>query len=119
MSELVVTSETYRPDLRLFIRIDERGLSVMSTECTYDLSPLRLVDEEGERLFISDFSESRYSLVGEVISGPQRAPLPFFKARLAPGLIGGLVPDTLFVELGELNEVGSDWRLPLKLVNPK
>ena len=107
--------ETYLPDLRILVRTDERGLSVMSTECTVDLSPLELVEEGQNRFFRSRFSDARYSLSGEVLSPPAIAPLPYFKARLAEGVWGG-PKDTLFVELGLLNEVSSDWRLSLESV---
>jgi len=106
------SSETYLPDLRILVRVDDRGLSVMSTECTVDLSPLELVEEGENRFFRSRFSAARYSLAGEVLSAPAIAPLPYFKARLAEGVWGG-PKDTLFVEIGLQNEVNSDWRLSL------
>ena len=104
--------ETYLPDLRIFIRVDDHGLSVMSTECTFDLSPLELVEEGENRFFRSRFSTARYSLAGEVLSAPAIAPLPYFKARVAEGVWGG-PKDTLFVEIGLQNEVNSDWRLSM------
>ena len=104
--------ETYLPDLRIIVRIDDRGLSVMSTECTVDLSPLELVEEGENRFLRSRFSTAKYSLTGQVLSGPAVAPLPYFKARLAEGIWGG-AKDTLFVEIGSLNEVNSEWRLSL------
>jgi hypothetical protein len=106
------SSETYLPDLRILVRVDDRGISVMSTECTVDLSPLELVEDGENRIFRSRFSAARYSLSGEVLSPPAIAPLPYFKARLAEGVWGG-PKDTLFVEIGLQNEVNSDWRLSL------
>ena len=107
--------ETYLPDLRILVRIDDRGLSVMSTECTVDLSPLELIEEGKNRFLRSRFSAAKYSLTGQVLSGPAVAPLPYFKARLAEGVWGG-AKDTLFVEIGSLNEVNSEWRLSLGIV---
>jgi hypothetical protein len=57
-----------------------------------------------ERFFISRFSGAHYSVEGKVLSGPAKAPLPYFRARLAEGSWGS-ARDTLFVELGSLNEV--------------
>ncbi len=115
VARFLESPETYLPDLRILVRVDDRGLSVMSTECTVDLSPLELVEEGENRFFRSRFSASRYSLVGEVLSAPAIAPLPYFKARLAEGVWGG-AKDTLFVEIGLQNEVDSDWRLSLGTV---
>lgn len=112
IARFLQASETFLPELRLFIRVDDRGLSVMSTECTVDLSPLELVEVGRERFFISRFSGAHYSVEGKVLSGPAKAPLPYFRARLAEGSWGS-ARDTLFVELGSLNEVEPDWRLPL------
>jgi hypothetical protein len=112
ISRFLDSPETYLPDLRILVRVDDRGLSVMSTECTVDLSPLELVKEGENRFLQSRFSAARYSLAGEVLSAPAIAPLPYFKARIAEGVWGG-PKDTLFVEIGSLNEVNSEWRLSL------
>ncbi len=112
VASLLANREILLADSRILIRSDERGLSVMSTECTSDLSPLVLVEERGERFLSSPFSGSLYRLTGEVVQGPAVAPLPYFRARLAAGEWGG-PEDTLFVEMGVLNEVGPEWRLPL------
>jgi hypothetical protein len=112
VASLLADRETFLADFRILIRSDERGLSVMSTECTSDLSPLVLAEERGERFLTSPFSGSRYRITGEVLRGPAVAPLPYFRARLAAGEWGG-PEDTLFVEMGVLNEVGPEWRLRL------
>lgn len=110
--EFVGRSETFLPELRLLVRSDERGVSVMSTECTHDLSPLELVEEEGRRILLSRYSGSRYTISGAVISGPQKTPLPFFVARIGAETWDGPL-DTLYIEMGRSKEVGGDWRLPI------
>lgn len=114
VTDFVGHPETFLPHLRVLVRFDDRGLSVMSTACTYDLSPLELVEEEGGRILFSRFSGSRYTISGAVISGPQVAPLPFFPARVASETWDG-PSDTLYVEVGRLKEVDSHWRLPIRL----
>jgi hypothetical protein len=105
--------ETYRADLRMLFRRDDRGLSVMSTLCTYDLSPLVLVRRpDGSDIFVSQYSESRYTKTGAVIQGPAKGNLPFYKMRLAEEVIGGAV-DTLYIEIGA--ETSSEWRLPIEV----
>lgn len=113
VSEFVGRPETFLPDLRVLVRFDDRGLSVMSTECTHDLSPLELGEEGGRRVLFSRYSGARYTVVGEVISGPQKAPLPFFPARIAAETWDGPL-DTLYVEVGRSKEVGPEWRLPMR-----
>lgn len=104
-------TETYRPDLRMLFRRDERGLSVMSTLCTHDLSPLKLTTRpNGAEIFISEYSESQYRKNGRVMHGPAEANLPFYRLKIDEGVYGGPV-DTLYVEVGA--EVSSDWRLPV------
>lgn len=108
---------TYRPDVQLVVFKDERGLSFMSTECTYDLALLQLAPgPSGALEFTSAFSTSRYSLDGKVLSGPANFPLPFYRARYAEEVLGG--PKTsIYVEIP--GEVGSDWRLALPEVAAK
>lgn len=112
LSEFLGRSETFLPDLRALVRVDDQGISVMSTACTHDLSPLELVEESGRRILLSRYSGSRYTLSGAIISGPQVAALPFFPARVASDTWDGPA-DALYVEVGRLKEVGPDWRLPI------
>ncbi len=98
-------AERYMPEKNLMLRRDGAGFFVMSTLCTYDLSPLvRLPDGS----FASEYSKSRYDGEGRVSSGPAKANLPYYELVLAPGVYGG-VPDTLYVKIGE--EVPREWRL--------
>ena len=93
-------SETFLKDKRLLIRHDAGGLSVMSTECTYDLAPLyRKAQPDGSTVFISHFSDSQYSNDGKVIHGPATFDLPFYEIFLSSGKIGG-PPDTVYVKMG-------------------
>lgn len=93
---------------RLLLRKDADGFYVMSTECTYDLSPLKLVkDAEGER-FVSDYTPSKYDVSGKVLSGPAKAPLPYYELVAAPLDYGGQI-NTFYVRIG--TEKPSSWRL--------
>ncbi len=107
--EDLTAAEQFYPELRLLVRYDQNGWSVMSTLCTYDLSPLRIVESKGERHFVSDYSGSEYSLDGKVLHGPTRWALPYYQAVVAPVTVGGPA-DTLFARIGE--EVASEWRAP-------
>lgn len=100
--------ETYLPDKRLLLRFDERGFWVMSTQCPYDSSPLRPREEEEKIILASDLSASTYSVDGDVLSGPAKYSLPFYKLEIAEQIVGG-PKDTLYVHLG--SEVDSQWRL--------
>lgn len=106
-------SETYLPEMRLLVRYDEAtGLSVMSTMCTHDLSPLTLTrNSTGEEIFTSQYSESQYRKDGSVLNGPAVSPLPFFKIELKEGSYGGPA-DTLYVAVG--SEVPASWRLVVR-----
>src|SRR5690606_2157788 len=63
--EKFLAPETFLASHRLLIRVDDRGLYVMSTECTYDLSPLDLVPAEGaaqQRHLASRYTTSTYDM---------------------------------------------------------
>lgn len=98
----------FLPDMQVYIHRDERGLSVMSTLCSYDLSPLRLVEEGGGKMFVSDYTTSRYDLTGHVLQGPADRDLSFYSARIDAGEYDG-AKDTLYVDFSK--EVTRDWRL--------
>ncbi len=104
-------AETFFGDKRLLLRRDLNGFYVMSTECTYDLSPLvRKTTEGGAEVFYSPYSGVTYALDGAVVSGQAKAPLPYYKLEFNRGVIDGPV-DTLYVKVGE--EVPAGWRLQL------
>lgn len=107
-SELAARPETLFSDQRVIIRHDDNGFAVMSTACTYDLSALTRVSDQGGRHWASSYSSSSYDDQGRVLKGPARANLPYYRIELAAGTYGG-VPDTLFVQVGV--EVDSTWRL--------
>ena len=100
---------TYRPDAQIMVFRDDQGLSFMSTNCTYDLALLKFgKTASGEMEFSSLYSASRYSLTGEVLAGPAKFRLPFYRARYAEEKLGG--PKTsIYVEIPR--EVDSSWRL--------
>lgn len=102
---------TYRPDTQIMVFRDENGLSFMSTNCTYDLALLKFAKTaSGEMEFSSPHSASRYSLTGEVLAGPAKFRLPFYRARYAEEKLGG--PKTsIYVEIP--TEVDGSWRLPV------
>ena len=104
---------TYRPDLLLVLRRDIDGISAMSTACTYDLSPLTLKSKKGEngadeQRFFSSYTDSVYSIDGDVINGPAKAALPYYQLVLREGTYDG-ARDTVFVKIG--HEVDRSWRL--------
>jgi len=113
----LLAPETFLYQRGLLIRRDERGFSVMSTQCTYDLSTLaRKLNPAGDTL-VSRYSESTYRLDGSVLTGPARAPLPYYEAALDQGAFDGPV-DTLYVRIGK--RVSPEWRLavPAELLTP-
>ena len=106
ISELAA-SETYLPDLRLVVRMDEKGFSVMSTACTLDLTPLTRIDDGGKVVWRSSYSESSYAYDGAVIQGPTKAPLPFYDLKIDSSVYGG-PKDALYAEVGV--ERPKEWR---------
>lgn len=108
VDELSRQPETPISELKLYLRHDEGGFSVMSTACTYDLSALiRVVTPEGIR-WRSAFSTSEYNDEGRVVRGPARADLPFYKLTLSRDFYHGPV-FSVFARVGE--EVSRSWRL--------
>jgi hypothetical protein len=95
---------------RLLIRRDEQGLSVMSTLCTYDLSPLTPQTTAHGIRFVSQYSTSTYDISGVVLRGPAQVTLPYYELRLASEDETG-VRDTLYVYVGK--HVSPSWRLPM------
>lgn len=94
----------------LLIRRDARGLSAMSTFCTYDLSKLVLKrGQEGLR-FESQLTTSQYAFDGSVLRGPAKRDLPYFKVVLDAAVYGG-PKNTVYVFIGR--EVPPSWRLTL------
>lgn len=105
-----VEGENFRPDTRFLVIIDERGVAAFSTLCTYDLTPLRLVKEGDKEIFVSDYSESRYSIRGKVLHGPSVGDLPYYKVVVDTDLLGGPL-NTLYVHVGDSRD--PNWRAPL------
>lgn len=101
-------SETYLPEPRLVLRRDEGGFYVMSTMCTYDVSTLKRVMENGQYFFQSEETTSRYDNFGKVLKGPATRNLPYFKLILDYG-DNPRVKDTLYVEIGI--DKNPSWRL--------
>jgi len=104
-----LADETYLSEKRLMIRRDQGGFSAMSTMCTYDLSALRRVVTGDTYIWVSSFSDSKFSATGEVLEGPARAPLPYYYLRIDALVHGGPI-DTLYVQIGI--ERDKSWRLP-------
>jgi hypothetical protein len=100
--------ETYLPEKRVLVFKDSSGLSVMSTLCSYDLSPLV---RQSDGSWISDFSASRYSPSGNVTHGPAQAKLPRY--ALTTELFQAEVDSapTRYVFANFANEVDATWRL--------
>ncbi len=106
----LIADEMFLKDARLLLMRDARGWSIMSTLCTYDLSPL-IPERRPEGVYWhSQYTKSHYDPQGNVLSGPSQAPLPRYKLYLEAGKYGG-APDTLYVLIGE--KVTQDWRLAL------
>ncbi|MCO6431204.1 MAG: hypothetical protein J5J00_10115 [Deltaproteobacteria bacterium] len=100
--------ETHLPDDRLIVRYDGRGLSVMSTSCTYDLTALKPLD--GGKVWASEETPSRYDKFGKVLAGPAVADLPYYELKIGEGELDGPA-DTLYVVIG--SERPKDWRLQI------
>ena len=100
--------ETYLPDDRLIVRRDDKGLFVMSTASTYDLTGLRRQDSNGSEVWVSEEDTSRFDRFGKVISGPAVADLPFYEMKVDVSEVGGPA-DTVYAIIG--SEKSSDWRL--------
>jgi hypothetical protein len=95
---------------RLLLRRDERGLSVMSTLCTHDLTPLYPEETPHGIRLVSRYTTSQYDLSGIVVQGPAKHPLPYYELRLASNDERG-IRDNLYVYIGM--KVNASWRLPL------
>jgi len=102
--------ENHLEELRLLLRRDERGFSVMSTMCTRDLSTLRRRVVNDKKVWYSDFSGSLYDNEGNVLENSASGNLPYFKLVLYPSA-PGKARDTLFARIG--TEVAEDWRFSL------
>jgi len=99
--------ETDLNDLRLVVRRDVGGFSVMSTLCTYDLSPLVKQEIEGKVVWTSTLSTSTYSQDGKVLKGPATYPLPYFNIQIDSSVPRGQL-DLIFAEVGK--EKPQSWR---------
>jgi hypothetical protein len=103
--------DNYLPELRLMLRKDSYGYSVMSTECTYDLTPLKKIVNKNSYIWKSDYTNSSYNADGTVITEPATVKLPYYELVLSASKYGGEI-DTLYVSIGK--EVTANWRLKIK-----
>ena len=108
LAQFLKAQETYFPASKILLRHDQNGFSAMSTECTYDLSPLIKKQENGQEVWVSSETESTYDGRGNVLHGPSKSRLPFYKLKLDSAVYGGPA-DTLYVHVG--NEVDPNFRL--------
>ncbi|MCX6113610.1 MAG: hypothetical protein NTV65_00125 [Proteobacteria bacterium] len=108
VASLGQSEQTFFSESKIMLRHDQGGFFAMSTACSYDLSPLLLVEKDGELIWRSQLSESTYAPDGSVLHGPTKNPLPYYQLNLAAGNYGG-ASDTLFVKVGV--ERSASWRL--------
>lgn len=108
--ERFLPSEVEFIDERLVVRHDSKGLSVMSTMCTYDLTYLLRKNENGKTVYVSEYTASKYDSDGHVLVGPAKFDLPYYELKIDSGTYGG-PKDTLYVRVGE--EVPESWRLAI------
>jgi Rieske Fe-S protein len=102
-------AETYLEKDALLLRMDAGGFYIMSTECTYDLSNLKPERQaNGEAVWVSSYTSSKYDSQGRVISGPARENLPYYLLEANNSVVGGPV-DTLYARIGY--KKSPDWRL--------
>lgn len=111
VDEFMKDTETYVAEDRILVRFDGQGFSAMSTQCTYDLSPLvRKMTAQGQ-VWASEYSTSTYSWDGKVLTGPAKEDLPYYEVRLESGKYGGPI-NTLYVAVGEERPKG--WTLKVR-----
>lgn len=106
----VASRSHFLQEKNFYLIRDDQGIAVMSTLCSHDRLPLKLVKDNGREIFVSDYNPSRYDLSGRVISGPAKHDLLFYALRIDSGVYGG-PKDTLYVKIG--SEVPREWRLRL------
>ena len=106
--EDLLGSETYLERDHFLVRRDQEGFSVMSTQCTVDLSPLVMKRSAGQCELVSRETASKYDCNGKVLSGPADHNLPFYEIFAAPGEYEQSKADTLFVWVGK--EKPPAWR---------
>jgi nitrite reductase/ring-hydroxylating ferredoxin subunit len=100
--------QTWLKQFRLVVNRDKLGIFVMSTECTFDGTPLNLITVDDSFILKSSYSDSSYSNFGKVLTGPAKSDLPYYKTLQAAEKLGGAI-DTLYVVIG--SEVGEKWRM--------
>jgi len=102
--------QTFFPEFGLLLRRDEGGFYLMSTYCTYDLSPLTFKPGPGGGIFASSTTTSTYDFDGHVLSGPAKADLPYYELRLDSSVYGG-PKDALYAYVGQVRP--KNWRLKI------
>lgn len=100
--------QIFFPEKRLLLRRDKDGFYVMSTQCTHDLSTLIFKETEEEARFFSPWTSSVYDEAGNVLQGPAKRPLPYFRLDHWKNANG----EVLVAVIGD--EVPASWRLKLK-----
>ena len=105
----LLAPETEFKDAGFLLKRDAKGFYLMSTFCTYDLTPLeRKKLPTGEEIYSSHYTTSTYDLNGKVLAGPAKYNLPYFELEFAAWSYGGPV-ETLYVKIS--SEVSPEWRL--------
>lgn len=100
--------ETIDEEKWIIVRVDEKGLSAMSTLCTKELNQVTF-DPDGN--LTCDLCESRYKRDGTLISGSAKEGLPYYEMEVS-SLTYKNREATLYVILGK--EVNKEWRLPIR-----
>ena len=95
----------------LLLRRDDDGFYIMSTVCTYDLTYLQRQNIEGKQIYVSSYSDSKYDLEGNVLSGPSVRHLPYYELKIDAATYDG-PKDTLYAYVGR--EVPKTWRLKIE-----
>ena len=79
-SDFRIGTLTWLRERDLFVQRDERGLGAFSARCTHLGCIVRRVTEG----FFCPCHGARYDTAGRVVSGPTRAPLPWYHLWLEP-----------------------------------
>lgn len=106
-----LAAETDLPSNWLIFRRDAGGLSTMSTLCSRDLYPLRLIDREDHQVYHCDKCGSEFSKFGKTIHGPAIEELPYYALQIDQAVVQG-PKDELYAIVGK--KVSPDWRLVIK-----
>lgn len=103
--------ETYFPEHRLLLRLDDKGFFVMSTACTIDSTALQRLTPGLDSAWESSTTDSKFDSTGKVIHGPATDNLPYYELKFGSSEYGAGEP-ALYAYVG--NEVSATWRLKVK-----